>query len=502
VTNLGLDANYGFQLEGNRVAILVSEGLQGRDLNGDGDRFDAVLHVVDAPTGITTNVGAAGGFSYQGDRIVFFVFEGDAGSDLNGDGDPFDAVLHVFDVSTGTTINLGFAAAVPTFGPNQLAFWVHERAQGSTDLNGDGDALDIVLHVRDFGTGAMTNLGLAGTFDSPQFEFQGRWLAFLVSEREDGARDLNGDGDADDLVLHLSNALTGGTRNLGLALSAESPAFQIHQDRLALLVSETAQGGDLNDDDDATDFVVHVSRPDGAVAQVQAEPPANPSAPAQVRATLANVGIEDIASLEVAFFLDLNSNRTLDVGEPATTVTATNVAADTSQTLVAQFSDPPAGSYLAVAIADPSNGLPESDESNNCAETSLEIVLPDLIIVPAKPLSSLTAACSGTRPRPTCPQYDVTLATTVANVGDVSAGNAQVAFEVSSNGVDFTRIGGPVSAGALSPDESTTVTTLWRNVPPGSYWIRIIVDPTNVIREMDETNNFATLPMTVPMTVP
>jgi len=47
-TNVGLDAGFGFQIDGNLVAFLVSEFSQNNtDLNGDGDPFDLVLHVFD-----------------------------------------------------------------------------------------------------------------------------------------------------------------------------------------------------------------------------------------------------------------------------------------------------------------------------------------------------------------------------------------------------------------------------------------------------------------------
>jgi hypothetical protein len=51
VTNLGLNA-VDIQLDGNLGAFLVDEQQQGNtDLNGDGDTWDAVLHVYDAPEG-------------------------------------------------------------------------------------------------------------------------------------------------------------------------------------------------------------------------------------------------------------------------------------------------------------------------------------------------------------------------------------------------------------------------------------------------------------------
>jgi hypothetical protein len=48
VTNLGLAGDFllGFATNGTRGFLLVSEPGEGVDLNGDGDAFDQVLHLV------------------------------------------------------------------------------------------------------------------------------------------------------------------------------------------------------------------------------------------------------------------------------------------------------------------------------------------------------------------------------------------------------------------------------------------------------------------------
>src|SRR3972149_3166439 len=152
-TNVGLDASLGFQLDGNLVAFGVFESNQGNtDLNGDGDTNDTVLHVFDKARGTTTNVGLdAGGFQLDGKLVAFGVSESNQGNtDLNGDGDTNDTVLHVFDKGRGTTTNVGLDTS---FGfqldGNLVAFGVTESNQGNTDLNGDGDTNDTVLHVFD-----------------------------------------------------------------------------------------------------------------------------------------------------------------------------------------------------------------------------------------------------------------------------------------------------------------------------------------------------------------
>ena len=262
LVNSRLAADF-FELDGTRVAFLVSEYDQGgRDLNGDGDAADFVLHVLDTRSGKTTNVGLAVGsergafasnfFDLDGSRVAFLVSESAQGeSDLNGDGDAADRVLHVFEARSGETTNLGLASNLFELDGRLVAFLVDESAQGGRDLNGDGDAGDLVLHVFDARTGKTTNVALA----SGAFQLAGSLVAFRVPEGDQGERDLNGDGDAGDLVLHVLDARSGKTTNLGLA----SDAFQLDRSRVAFLASEYDQGeSDLNGDGDAADLVLHV----------------------------------------------------------------------------------------------------------------------------------------------------------------------------------------------------------------------------------------------------
>jgi hypothetical protein len=303
---------------GAQTAFQVDEFAQGTDLNGDGDLFDSVLHAYRADTGAITNLALplsfTGGFQAGQDRIAFRVPEGAHGNtDLNGDGDPFDFVLHAFDDATGTVTNLGLAAGVFDIEGDTLAFAVHELSQGGTDLNGDRDTEDFVLSVHDFAADQTTDFGLAtvpgsvrlnrnqvafvvteiyqqadlnGDADSqdsvlflydvalrttqnlglavwagnPGLVFKGHRLAFQVPEYSQAHSDLNGDGDDEDLVLHVHDTARGTTRDLGIAVSSFH-GFLMEKDRLVFRVEEGNEGGtDLNADGDAFDRVVHAIR--------------------------------------------------------------------------------------------------------------------------------------------------------------------------------------------------------------------------------------------------
>lgn len=258
IVNVGVDASLGFEIQGNFVAIRTSEARAGNtDLNGDGDTVDFVLQVFDWSTGLVRNSGleASGGFRMAGHYIAFTVLESrQGGADLNGDGDALDLVQHVYDAETGVATNLGLATSTFRIEGDLLAFTVIESAQGATDRNGDGDSKDGVLHLYRPSTGTLTNVGLdaAGGFVSNDTH-----AVFAVSESNQGGTDRNGDGDALDTVLHLVDASTGDTTNLGVATL--SLQFKLDSNLVAFLVRESAQGNqNLNGDSDVNDNVLHV----------------------------------------------------------------------------------------------------------------------------------------------------------------------------------------------------------------------------------------------------
>jgi len=83
-----------------------------------------------------------------------------------------------------------------------IAFVVDESAQGNADLNGDGDAEDAILHVFDARTQSTTNMRIAvqGSF-TEGLALSDEFLAFAVDEQANGMTDVDGDGQADDVAL-------------------------------------------------------------------------------------------------------------------------------------------------------------------------------------------------------------------------------------------------------------------------------------------------------------
>jgi hypothetical protein len=262
VRNHGL-AVVGAAVAGRFAGFLVSEAGEGRDLNGDGDLFDRVLHLYDGDTLATLSVGLFTESLAMSARLAAFtVSESQQGAtDLTGDGDVFDRALHVFDRTKGTIRNLGLdpSFSIATAGA-RVAFRAGESAQGSADLNGDGDAGDFVLHVYDADSLLTSNLGLAVASPLAMDE---SLVTVRVSEAQQGGLDRNGDGDAVDEILHAVDTSKGTVANLGLPVAGQS---QVVARRLAFNVRESEVQQDLNGDGDWLDDVVHLY--DGGRAQL------------------------------------------------------------------------------------------------------------------------------------------------------------------------------------------------------------------------------------------
>jgi hypothetical protein len=157
---------------------------------------------------------AAEALRVVGSTVAFLVPEaGQGGADLNGDGDASDLVLRVYDAESGTLVNLGRATEDFVLGDDLIAFRTDESAQGDGDLNGDGDTGDAVLQVYDLASGTLANSEQAAVacrleVCDPRIPYRvaGRTVTYLTIEAQQGGADLNGDGDAADLVLQVFSA--------------------------------------------------------------------------------------------------------------------------------------------------------------------------------------------------------------------------------------------------------------------------------------------------------
>lgn len=301
VVNLGLAA-VGVSGRGDLRLVAASEEGEGRDLDGDGDSTDVVLQILDLGSGALANTGLAFPRRLPFDHdppipsgsndsfAVFQVSEEETGRDLDEDGIPGEVTTWTFNRRTGALTNLATVHGGLAFGDDLTAFLTFDQAggalhvfdgrdgslttlavepsallavqgslvaftrdeQGLFDLNADGDTSDFaVLHLYDADSGRVVNSSFTIV---GQARIQDGFAGFYVFESENGGLDLNGDGDAEDLVFVALEGKTGLTRFPGFGGSF-FPDFP-DPDAKGFLLSPSEEVRDRNGDGDVSDEVV------------------------------------------------------------------------------------------------------------------------------------------------------------------------------------------------------------------------------------------------------
>ena len=264
VLNLGIACDrLRWDAEDDLAVFLRDEASDGNvDLNGDGDATDQVPHLYRFSTGAVTNVGVAATDVELGEGILFVqVYEADegpGGTDLNGDGDRIDAVAHYQLLGSPTLTNLAIAttscclSGIPVGIVEDGLVWTTSESDQGEDLNGDGDLGDYVNYIHKVSTAKTTNLG----FYADSGTAADGVLVLTVLEC-DNVLDLNGDGDIQDVVTWIHDVASETTT----LVNAWSPRpARVAKGRVALPIYE--DGRDLNNNGNASDLIVVVVDPE------------------------------------------------------------------------------------------------------------------------------------------------------------------------------------------------------------------------------------------------
>lgn len=259
-THLAMAADVPVVLTSRLAAFGVLEVAQGdKDLNNDMDDKDAVCHVWDLAAGEATNTGVdcSGGLGADGTLVGFAATERSQGNkDLNGDMDSEDVVAFSFSLATKRAVSLKVdASGSLAVGGGKILISCGELDQNSQDLNRDKDTDDYVLLVYDPISNKVTNTAVA--VDGDLVANEGT-LAWKVLEGDQFDRDLNRDGDTDDLILCVMDLATGSYAATGWACGD----YVCPTSRgVGFACLEEDQGSrDLNGDKDTDDEIVQLAR--------------------------------------------------------------------------------------------------------------------------------------------------------------------------------------------------------------------------------------------------
>lgn len=190
-------------------------------------------------------------------RAAYWIIESDEGRDLNGDGDELDAVLHTFDGRTGQETNERIAVAQDEGRPeldNAHVAFLSSAALNSPDPLASAE---LSAHLLDVRSGEVRDLGIP----AERLALAGELLVLLVSEARQGA-DLDGDGDLSDWVVEVHDTRSGRTLVSGLATSPQAfgDLLAVEGRTVVFTASEESQGRDLDGDGDRLDEVVFALR--------------------------------------------------------------------------------------------------------------------------------------------------------------------------------------------------------------------------------------------------
>jgi subtilase family serine protease len=141
------------------------------------------------------------------------------------------------------------------------------------------------------------------------------------------------------------------------------------------------------------------------------------------------------------------------------------------------------GTHQICVIADPNNKIVEAYENNNQACTQIEIL-------PSNPdLTLLSGDITFSIPPPFTEGTQVRIDAKISNIGTLSSTATTVRFH---DGVPPAgQIGTDQPLGPLGVGGSGSVSVLWDVSRPGSHSICVVVDPNNVVQELNEGNNQA-----------
>ncbi|MBX0291189.1 T9SS type A sorting domain-containing protein [Hymenobacter sp. HSC-4F20] len=151
------------------------------------------------------------------------------------------------------------------------------------------------------------------------------------------------------------------------------------------------------------------------------------------------------------------------------------------------------GTYYVLFVADYQNTVSETNEANNLAAVSLNILPPSIDLLIQQPSVGTTT---------TTPSSVLRLSCSIRNQGNSTALNSSVGFYLSSNStldasdqLLTSAFGGQLTAGYS--DYRSISTNLPANTNPGNYYILFVADYQSIVAESNETNNVTAVALSV-----
>ena len=192
----------------------------------------------------------------------------------------------------------------------------------------------------------------------------------------------------------------------------------------------------------------------------------------------------------------LSTDQTLDAGDVLLTSNTGSVYGGNSSARYATLTIPTGtavGSYYILFVADYLNQLAETNETNNLTATPLQIVAPVVDLLISQPY--LTPGVS-------VPNGAINTSCYIQNQGNSQASSSNLGYYLSTNTVlDASDVlllnspGGALAGGGYQSRYNNL--TVPAGTAIGNYYVLFVADPTNVVAEVNETNNLTATPLQI-----
>ncbi|MBW3004306.1 hypothetical protein KY310_00540 [Candidatus Woesearchaeota archaeon] len=182
---------------GSIVAFETAESDLGTDLNNDGDTNDKVIRYYDADSGEIFNTEISGkNPSIFAQYIAFETSEKDQHADLNADNDTADNIILYYSLRDKKVISTTAEGKTPSLFGDYIAFSTPAEKIMGIDYNNDGDQQDELIKLYRISTKELTNTKSTGINPA----VSDKYIIFETFEKDEN-KDLNNDGDTNDIVL-------------------------------------------------------------------------------------------------------------------------------------------------------------------------------------------------------------------------------------------------------------------------------------------------------------
>jgi subtilase family serine protease len=226
-------------------------------------------------------------------------------------------------------------------------------------------------------------------------------------------------------------------------------------------------------------------------------------APVSASGTILNNGNVNAPRSAVGFYL--STNITLDAADVLLNLSlssgplAPNATEEVFTTLTIPNNTAP-GSYYILFQPDYNNQIAEPEENNGYTYVAVTVTSPSVDLAVQNQSISPSTLGQGNSMR---------LFSVLENLGNTSATNARTGYYLSTNTtlessdllLGFSAGDTEIPGGATS-DYQHSVFTIPATTAPGAYYILFVADYNNTIIETNETNNVASLPLTVNAALP